>query len=158
MRTFEDFSVGETLELATIPVSAKAIVAFAERYDPQVFHIDPESAKSSFFGTVIASGWHLCSLMMRAIYDGILVDAASMGSPGVDAVAWRKPVKAGETLKARAEVLKARPSASRPEMGIVTFLFTLSDTATDVVMTCQCPIMFARRSEEAVDVEKLDVS
>ena len=58
MRYYEDFTVGEVTEVGPVSVSEEEIVAFAARYDPQPFHIDPEAATSGPFGGLIASGWH----------------------------------------------------------------------------------------------------
>ena len=65
MRYFEDFQVGERIELGSRTVTEEEIIAFARQYDPQPFHISPERAKDSFYGGLIASGWHTVSLLMR---------------------------------------------------------------------------------------------
>ena len=65
MRYFEDFQVGERIELGSVTVTEEEIIAFARQYDPQPFHISPEQAKHSFYGGLIASGWHTVSVLTR---------------------------------------------------------------------------------------------
>jgi acyl dehydratase len=124
MRYFEDFHVGELTEIGPVSVSAEEIIDFATRYDPQPFHIDPEAAKSSPFGGLIASGWHTTALFMGMFVRGILLDAASMGSPGVEEIRWTAPVRPGDTLTGRVTVTDVQPSAKTPGRGTV---FTTSE-------------------------------
>lgn len=118
---FEDFVVGSELELGSVEVTAEAIIEFAERYDPQSFHVDPEAAKESQFGGLIASGWHTCALYMRLLADGLLLDSSSQGSSGMEELRWLAPVRPGDVLTARFTVLDAQPSATKPSRGTVTF-------------------------------------
>ncbi len=119
-RYWEDFVPGEVLELGrTVPVTQEAILAFARQFDPQYFHTDPEKAKGSIFGGLVASGWHTAAMVMRLWVDEIVSHTVSMGSPGVEDLRWPAPVRPGDTLTARAVVLETRPSKSRPEMGLV---------------------------------------
>ena len=120
IRYFEDFHVGDTFELGeTSQISADEIIAFARQFDPQPFHLDAEQAKDSMFGQLVASGWHTVSLMMRLLVDGLLNHTISMGSPGVDTIRWLRPLRPGDTLRARFIVLETTPSKSRPTMGVV---------------------------------------
>ena len=119
MRYFEDCQVGDVFELGSRSVSEEEIIAFAKQYDPQPFHISPELAKASFFGGIIASGWHTTAMFMRLLVDGLLSEALSFGSPGVDEIRWLKPVRPGDILRGRLTVLECTPSKSRPEMGII---------------------------------------
>lgn len=84
MRYFEDFRRGDTFDLGTRRVLEDEIIDFARQFDPQPFHIDPERAIDSFFGGLVASGWHTTALCMRLLVTGLLNDAANVGSPGVD--------------------------------------------------------------------------
>lgn len=116
---WEDFEPGQTLELGTREVTEEEIVAFAREWDPQFFHVDPEAARSSPFGGLIASGWHTGSMWMRLYVDAILDDAASMGSPGIEGLRWLAPVRPGDTLTGSLTVLETTPSATRPDRGTV---------------------------------------
>jgi len=116
---FEDFPPGRVFELGTVVVDREEMVAFARRFDPQPFHIDEKAAETSLFGGLIASGWFTMGLWMRAYADGVLARAAALGSPGGDEVSWLAPVFAGDELTASMEVIEARRSRSRPEIGLV---------------------------------------
>ena len=85
--------------IGPISVSEKEIIEFAKKFDPQPFHIDIEKAKDSLFGNLCASGWHTCSLYMRMLYDGLLINLASLGSPGMNEIRWIKPLFPNETIK-----------------------------------------------------------
>jgi acyl dehydratase len=120
MRTFEDLPVGTRFTFGTVDVTEEAIIDFARAYDPQPFHVDPAGARAGPFGGVIASGWHTCALVMRLLVDGLLLDVAGAGSPGIDQIRFRHPVRPGDTLHARAAVIAARPSESKPDRGVIT--------------------------------------
>jgi acyl dehydratase len=145
MRYFEDFPLGEVKTTREITLSQDDIVAYASRYDAQDFHTDPEAAKQSFVGTLIASGWHSCSIQMRLIAEDFLLDAAAMGAPGIEEVKWLRPVKPGDTLRTRRTVIETRESRSRPEMGLVRFRFELLNQEDQPVMEQVNWIMFVRR-------------
>ncbi len=119
MRYFEDLTEGVGIDLGQVRVTADEIIEFATRYDPQPFHVDPERAKESLFGGLIASGWHTAVLYMRLLADGLLNDTASMGSPGLDGLRWLEPVRPGDTLRARFTPVERRRSQSRPGVGII---------------------------------------
>ncbi len=116
---FEDLTPGRVFDLGTIVVDRDEMVAFAQRFDPQPFHVDETAAASSIFGGLAASGWFTAGLWMRAYVDEVLTRATSLGSPGGEEIAWPAPVFAGDTLAASMEILEARRSRSRPELGLV---------------------------------------
>jgi acyl dehydratase len=118
-RYFEDYTAGHVYELGTVTVSEAEIIDFARQFDPQYFHIDPEKARSSRFGGIIASGWHTIGVTMRLYVDHYLSHVASLASPGIDEVRWPNPVRPGDILKVRVSVLEARPSRSKPDRGVV---------------------------------------
>jgi acyl dehydratase len=116
---FEDLEPGQVVELGEHTVSEEEIVAFARQWDPQPFHLDPEAAKASVFGGLIASGWHTGAMWMRLYVDSLLDGAASMGSPGIEELRWLAPVRPGDTLSGRLTVLEATPSERHPGRGTV---------------------------------------
>lgn len=146
MRFFEDFPVGLREAYGGTVVKTDALLAFAREFDPQPMHLDSQSAQARMVGGLIASGWHVCSLNMRMIADGFLVAARhGMGSPGVQKVDWRAPVRPGDHLKGHFEVLGRRASASKPDRGFVTFRFTLTRPDGSVPFEQENLIMFKRR-------------
>ncbi|HWN21242.1 MAG TPA: MaoC family dehydratase [Gaiellaceae bacterium] len=145
MRYWEDFTVGETTELGTVAVTREEIIEFAQRYDPQPFHVDDAAADGGPYGGLIASGWHTASLFMGLFVRSILLDAASMGSPGVEELRWTAPVRPGDRLTGRVTVTAAEPSSKRADRGTV---FTTSEVLNQdgaVVMTMKARGFFRRR-------------
>jgi acyl dehydratase len=126
-------------------VTRDEILAFAREFDPQPFHLDEAAARRTIYGGLLASGWHTAAILMRLMWETYLKDTASMGSPGVDEVRWLKPVRPGDTLRARFTVTDARPSRSRPDRGVVTSLSEVLNQHGEVVMTVRGLSMFARR-------------
>jgi acyl dehydratase len=118
---FEDHIVGAVFEFGETYVSEEEIVAFARRYDPQPFHIDPIAAEASPYGGIIASGWHTASMMMRMLVDHVISGESSLGSPGIDALRWNVPVRDGDVLGVRLVVASKRESQTRPDRGIVVY-------------------------------------
>ena len=133
-RYFEDYVPGLTVDCGGFSVSEAEIIAFAEKYDPQPFHVDPVAAKAGPFGGLIASGWHTTSMMMRQLVDHFVSPESSLGAAGVDEVRWPRPVRPGDTLRVRATVLEARRSASKPDRGIVKSLAELTNSGGELVM------------------------
>ena len=145
MRYFEDFTPGQTIELGTHTITKDEIVAFARQFDPQVFHLDEDAAKRTIYGGLIASGWHTGSLTMRLLYEGVVKDTVSLGSPGVDELRWLKPVRPGDTLSARLTVTECVPSRSKPDRGIVKSTIELRNQHGDVVVSSKGLSLFGRR-------------
>jgi acyl dehydratase len=142
---FEDFQVGQELRLGGRTVTEEEIIAFARQFDPQPFHVDHDAAADSIFKGVIASGWHTCSMMMRMVVDGLLSHSSSMGSPGLDSIRWLKPVRAGDTLSVVYITKEVRPSASKPDRGVVVSVWQASNQHGDIVATVEGMGMFGRR-------------
>ena len=118
-RYFEDYVVGHVHELGAVTVSENEIIDFARQFDPQYFHVDPDKAKASRFGGIIASGWHTTSLVMRIYVDRYLSHVASLASPGVDEIRWPNPVRPGDILNVRVTILESRLSRTKPDRGII---------------------------------------
>jgi acyl dehydratase len=148
---FEDFPPGEIVQYGDIEVSAARIKAFAEQFDPQPFHLDEASARETMTGGLIASGWHTAAMLMRMNCDNFLNRSASQGAPGMEEVNWPKPVRPGDRLCVRRTTLGARPSASKPELGIVDFFFEVLNQLGEIVMTQKNVVLVKRRpaGEEA---------
>ena len=145
MLYFEDFPVGERRQFGTKSVTEDDVMHFARDFDPQPFHIDKAAAQASLYGGIIASGWHTCSIAMRLICDGFLNDSASLGSPGVDEIRWKKPVRPGDALTLFVTTMIAKPSTSKPDRGVLTNLTELVNGRGEVVMTMMAMTMIGRR-------------
>ncbi|MEU4336583.1 MaoC/PaaZ C-terminal domain-containing protein [Micromonospora lupini] len=122
---FEDLVPGLTVDLGTVTVDGDEMLAFARRFDPQWYHVDPQLAEASRHGGVIASGFYTVSLFMRAYVDHLLSRAAADASPGLEELRWLAPVRAGDRLAVRVDVMGARPSDARPGLGTVILTGTM---------------------------------
>jgi acyl dehydratase len=142
---FEDFRPGQTVELGSRTVTEEEIVAFARQWDPQPFHIDAEAARDSVFGGLVASGWHTGAMWMRLYVDSLLDGTASHGSPGVEELRWLAPVRPGDTLTGRLEVLEAVPSERRPDRGTVRIRAEMVNQDGITVMSMTTRGHFGRR-------------
>jgi acyl dehydratase len=150
-RYFEDLEAGARFELGSLPVSRDEIIAFGSQWDPQVFHTDPEGALATQFAGLVASGVHTLAVFVRLFVTGLLADAASLGSPGMDEVRWPAPVRPGDILSATYSVVSARCSASRPTWGIVHGRGELSNQQGQLVLSVTLINMFARAPGESVE-------
>ncbi|MFZ6861001.1 MaoC family dehydratase [Undibacterium sp. Ji67W] len=145
---FEDFIPGESIQLGQRTVTEEEIIAFAQQFDPQTFHVDKVAAKESIFGDVIASGWHTCSMMMRMVVDGFIGDSSSMGSPGIDNIRWTAPVRPGDTLTVTAETTGSKVSTSKPDRGVVNTVWKAVNQHGQIVCTIDGMGMFGRRPQD----------
>jgi acyl dehydratase len=149
MLHWEDFQPGAVAVYGPRLVTREEIVAFAAEFDPQPMHLDEAAASATMLGGLGASGWHSCCLLMRMIADGFLLDSSFMGGPGVDEVRWLAPLRPGTRIRIRSTVLDTRASASRPEMGLVKYLFEVLDEADATLTTLSTTLMFGRRQPGA---------
>jgi acyl dehydratase len=143
--TFEDFPLGRLGSFGPRHVTREEILAFAAEFDPQPMHLDEEAANRSMLNGLSASGWHLCSIMMRMMVDGFIGRTASLGSPGVNEMRWLAPLRPGDDLTLDVDVTEARVSRSRPETGIVTFKVTARNAAGEALGEMVSPIIVGRR-------------
>ena len=147
--TFEDFPVGRLGTLGPRHVSREDILEFAAEYDPQPMHLDDEAASKTMLKGLSGSGWHLCAVMMRMMFDGFIGQAASLGSPGVNELKWVAPLRPGDDITLDVDVTEARVSRSRPETGIVTFKGVARNAAGDVLCEMTSPIIISRRKSQS---------
>jgi acyl dehydratase len=145
MRHFEDFHPGDVIDLGTVTLTEEEILEFGRRFDPQPFHVDPEAARESVFGGLIASGWHTGSLFMRLFTTAVLNQSTSLGSPGLEELRWLKPVRPGDVLRGRYQVLDVTPSASNPARGTVRAAGEFVNQDGEVVMRLVARNHFSRR-------------
>jgi acyl dehydratase len=146
--TFDDFEPGQVLELGSHTVSEDEIIEFARRFDPQPFHVDPEAAKTSVFGGLIASGWHTGAMWMRLYVDSMLGAASAQGSPGIEELRWLAPVRPGDTLHGRLTVLDTTPSERRPDRGTVRIRGEMVNQDDVTVLSMVSRGHFGRRPPE----------
>ena len=144
MLYWEDFTAGQTDEIGRHTFGEQEMIEFARQFDPQPFHTDPEAAKQSFFGGLIASGWHTCAIAMRLMVQKYIGQAASAGSPGVDNIRWSAPVRPGDTITYRRVIVASRPSQSKPDLGLLQTRTEALNQRGEIVMTMEGWGLFRR--------------
>ena len=115
-RTFEDLAVGEFRKSRERLVTQEEMIAFARAYDPQWFHSDPELARASVFGEVVASGIHVLALWRQLDHE-INSDIDFVCGVGWDELRLRHAIRAGDRIHVTSEIVKLSPSTSRPDRG-----------------------------------------
>ncbi len=143
MEYFEDIEEGQVREFGSYEVDEDEILTFAEQYDPQPFHTDPEAAAQSMFGGLIASGWHTAAMTMRMIVEHLFSETAATGSKGIDELRWPNPVRPGDTLHVEHEVLEKEPRDDG--LGLVRGRTTTRNQDGDVVLSMVGNVLYERR-------------
>jgi acyl dehydratase len=143
VKYWEDFEVGQETVHGTHEITTDEIVAFGREFDPQPFHTDREV--DGPFGGLIASGWHTAALYMGMFVRNVLLDSASLGSPGVEELRWLVPVRPGDELTGRSRVVEAWVSERDPRRGTIVGEHELVNQRGEVVMRMRARGFIARR-------------
>jgi acyl dehydratase len=131
---FEDLHPGLKFNSSrSYKVTAEEIKEFAERYDPQPFHLDEAAGESSFFKGLAASGWLTAAIVMRLRVESIHIAGGMIGA-GVEEIRWTQPVRPGDSLRTEAEILNVRHSNSRPAFGVVRSRTIVFNQRDEVIM------------------------
>jgi len=149
MLFFEDFRLGHLGKFGPRLVTREEMLAFAAEFDPQPMHLDEAAASRSMLKGLSGSGWHLCSIIMRMMFDGFIGRTVSLGSPGVNELRWLAPFRPGDEIMLDVEVTELRVSRSRPSTGIVMFKAVASNAAGQALCEMVSPIIVRRRDEPA---------
>ena len=142
---FEDFTPGRVWESAGATLSEAQILAFAWEWDPQPFHLDKGAAEASPFGGLISSGFQTLLVAFRLFHAERIINPASIGSPGIDELRWLKPVRPGDTIRVRGEVVESRPSRSKPDRGSAVIAYSVLNQRDEVVMTYRAIHLLLKR-------------
>jgi acyl dehydratase len=142
----DDLRVGQRFASRTRAVDSQQIKAFAREFDPQPFHLDEEAAKETFFGGLVASGWHVAALTMRLIVEGAAPIAGGVIGAGSE-IAWPKPTRPGDVLHVESEVMSITPSRSRRDRGIVILRCETRNQRDEVVQVLTAKLVVPRRPE-----------
>ncbi|GHU04730.1 acyl dehydratase [Alphaproteobacteria bacterium] len=145
MHYLEDFTPGMVLRAGPIDVLEDEIISFAKRYDPQVFHTDPEAAKTTFFKGLAASGWLTASLSMRLFIDTGIADSGEMIGGEMEHLRWTTPVRPGDSLHLTVTVLEVAPSRSKPSFGWLRLRCDSFNQKEEIVQTLFSRVMVPAR-------------
>ena len=143
MKYWEDFTVDEEIVHGTHEMTVDEIVRFGREFDPQPFHTDPDV--DGPFGGLIASGWHSAAVYMGMFVRNVLLDTASLGSPGIEELRWLVPVRPGDVPTARSRVVESWPSERDAGRGTIVGEHELVNQNGDVVMRMRGRTFVARR-------------
>jgi acyl dehydratase len=141
---FEQIRAGMIINGGRRAVTEAEIIEFASRYDPQWFHLDPARAQNSRWKGLISSGWMTCSIAMDLAVKSVLGDSESIGSPGIEQLKWLNPVRPGDELELRIEVMETRLSRSG-SVGIVKWRWVLTTQAAVPVLDLMATSLFQIR-------------
>ncbi len=148
MKYYEDIEVGVTHKFGSYDVTREEVIEFAQKYDPQIFHLDDEAAAKTYFGRLSASGWHTAAMTMRMMVDHLNMDKqASLGSPGVEKLQWKQPVYPGDTLRCERETLSKRISKSRSGMGLLYGIVKTYNQHNELVMVMESTGLISVRGD-----------
>jgi acyl dehydratase len=141
----DDLRVGQRFTTGEYVLDAEGMAEFARQWDPQPFHTDPEAAEGSFFGGLVASGWHTAAITMRLLVQDLPIAGGLIGAGGE--ISWPAPTRAGAVLHAECEVLEVRPSRSRPDRGIAVVRIETVDEAGAAAQLFTVSMVVPRRRE-----------
>ena len=140
----DDLTVGQCFLSGTQVIDEAEIKRFAEKFDPQPFHLDNDAAKSTMFAGLAASGWHTAAITMRLLVEtGLPLAGGIVGAGGT--LEWPNPVRPGDTLQVESEVLEIKPSRSRPDRGSTTVRSVTRNQRGDVVQNLTAKLIVPRR-------------
>jgi acyl dehydratase len=142
---FDDLKTGDRFQSPPLDVPGKAIIEFAEKFDPQMFHLNPKSAERSIFKGLVASGWHTAAITMRLFVQTVNFAQGAIGL-GVDELRWPNAVRPGDALQVETEILEARLSQSKPNHGIIRLRNVTKNQRGEIVQTMTAHAMVPRRA------------
>lgn len=130
----EDLAPGMRFSAPEWQVTEADIIRFGSEFDPQPQHMDPEAAKDSFFGELVASGWHTAAMVMGMAMRSEMQMAGGQVGIGVERLRFSRTVRPGDTLSLDIEILDARPSRSLAGYGVIRYRWTCRNQDGEQVM------------------------
>jgi acyl dehydratase len=143
---FEDYAIGQIFLTGKHGIDKDQIVTFAKQFDPQFYHLDEEAAKNSPFKGLAASGWHTAAITMRLMVDGEFKPSGGIIGVGFDELSWARPVRPGDQLYVKSEILETRPSKSKNDRGAIRVRNTTFNQNDEVVQTFTANLIVPRRT------------
>jgi acyl dehydratase len=145
----EDYAVGQIYLTGRHRIDKEQIIAYARQFDPQFYHLDEVAALNSPFKGLAASGWHTASITMRLMVEGEFKPAGGILGVGFDQLSWPRPVRPGDELHVKSEVLEVRPSKSRPDRGMIRMQNTTLNQNDEIVQMFTANLLVPRRPPAA---------
>jgi acyl dehydratase len=148
-RYLNDFAIGDAFETGDYAVTLEEALAFARSYDPQPFHLYAGEAVRSVFGDLVISGWQTAAITMRLVVDsGVLRESGVIGI-GIDELRWLAPVKPGDVLRVKGEIVGLQPWASNQRRGTMRVALQTMNQDGVVVLSEIASLMLPVRTATA---------
>lgn len=95
--------------LEPIALPRHQMIAFAERFDPQPFHLDEAAAAGTLLGGLSASAWYVCAKISDALRAELVRRRLKAEIAGAEQIILFSPMRADDVISAsvRVEPLKA---------------------------------------------------
>jgi acyl dehydratase len=145
-RYLEDYEAGQVYRSGVARVDAERMRSFASEFDSQPFHLSDEAARSTIFKGLAASGWHTAAVTMKLLVEGELRPAGGIVGLGFEELRWPRPVRPGDELSVRSEILEVKPSTSRPDHGVIKVRTTTTNQAGETVQIAVGNLLVLRRA------------
>ena len=110
--------------------------------DTNPLHIDAAAGKASMFGRNIIHGFLGASVFTKIFGALWYADGHVYMSQNIK---WLKPVRPGDVLSLRTEVLEVRPMKSKPNTGLVHMMWQCLNQKDEIVTSMQGWMMFLKR-------------
>lgn len=140
----EDMRVGQRFRSGAHLLDAEQIKGFAKQFDPQPFHLDEAAAKTTFFGALVASGWHTAAITMRLLVDGGAPIAGGVIGRNIE-IKWPRPTRAGDILSVESEIIEVLPSPSHPNKGVIVVRTETRNQRGEIVQVMSSKLQVMRR-------------
>jgi acyl dehydratase len=144
-RYFDDLKLGDKFRSETFEVPGTDIIEFAEKFDPQKFHLNQKVAERSIFKGLVASGWHTAAITMRLFVRTLNFAEGAIGL-GVDELRWPNAVRPDDVLRVETEIVDLRQSKSKPKCGIIRLRNVTTNQRGEIVQTMFAHALVPKRS------------
>jgi len=152
-KCLEDLVPGEQFDLGSLNIDEAEMVGFAVKFDPQPHHVDQHAEETIALGGLIASGMFTLSVAMKLLSTARLFGENSILGRGIDAVRWPNPLRAGDTLHGRVEVIGLASSSKGKKRGTVRLQLTLVKESGEVALVMEPLILLPSRTIPSVEAE-----
>ena len=142
---YEDFPLGHVFTTPAWEATAERIVDFADKYDPQYFHLDAVKARESIFGGLVCSGFQTASLGWALALRTGMFDQCPVAGIGVDELRWLLPVREGDSVRLEFSLIEGTPSRSKPDIARTVFAYAMKNQRDETVMTMKLIQLLRRR-------------
>ncbi len=144
MLFYEDIQVNEKETLGDYFVDKEEAVEFAKKWDPQMFHVDEEAAKSlPTDGLIVSAVYTLAVITRLGVTQG--TQMANLAGLGLENVRFPIPVRPGDRVTVSGKCIEKRESKSRPDAGIVRYATEVRNQNGETCFTLESVNLVAKR-------------